>query len=369
LILAAVTAGLGVLTRYIGVAIVGAGMLGVVLMQGKPLLRRIWESALFGVIGVLPTGVWLIIMYANAGGLAGRSFLEKELISTRFETFRGALVNQIWSWLPFHAEDIWSPKYRVKLAGEVVLIILAALVAGWIAWRAWRSGRLEGLQQPELLFGGLIFLHTIAYTAGMALSYLFSSPQPDLDGRNFSPILIGCLLALFAPLVALHGKPQRKIFTLGLPMLAMIILVGSQYSDTRRTVQEMHQDGNGYLSRQWHDSATTQAVRELPAGTPIITDQPAALYFLTGKPAYAIRELEENQPVSAYTTYGSDLEDPAQRIFREQGGALVLFKAARWKFENLYYKETLARMEVFTAGLDHPQSYFDGDIYFFPKDQ
>ncbi len=48
--------------------------------------------------------------------------------------------------------------------------------------------------------------------------------------------------------------------------------------------------------------------------------------YLAGRPAYALQEIYQDIPQETFTVYGEG-DDVAQRVFREQNGALVLFKA------------------------------------------
>ncbi|MEK9136036.1 MAG: hypothetical protein AAB393_02840, partial [Bacteroidota bacterium] len=60
-----------------------------------------------------------------------------------------------------------------------------------------------------------------------------------------------------------------------------------------------------------------------------------------------------------------DAENEVERIFREEGAALVLIEPIYWQFEYLYGERTEERLAAFTRGLYKYFSSGDGAIYFY----
>ena len=69
---AALTAAAACQTRYVGLALLGLGGLALWLWPGRRLARRIGEGVVFGVLGVLPTAVWMLNNLALSGTSSGR---------------------------------------------------------------------------------------------------------------------------------------------------------------------------------------------------------------------------------------------------------------------------------------------------------
>lgn len=90
------------------------------------------------------------------------------------------------------------------------------------------------------------------------------------------------------------------------------------------------------------------AVRALPEDTLIITNQETALLALTGRASYPLKEVYLNQGLKEFSRYGDgDLsQDPAQRLFREDGAALVLFDQIDDQLGELYGERTEERIRT-----------------------
>jgi hypothetical protein len=128
---------------------------------------------------------------------------------------------------------------------------------------------------------------------------------------------------------------------------------------------EHHRDGAGYTGIRWRNSGTIEGMQELSPNIPIITNEPAAVLFLTGRTAYEIEELSRTAPLTDYVRYGEELDDPVQQLFREDGAALVLFDSFYWQLYPIYDDETPLRLEAFTQGLRLVSDSWDGGIYFY----
>ncbi len=70
---AALFAALAFLTRYIGIALIAAGVCGLLLFSAYNWRLRFRKAAVFGVIGITPTLLWLVYNLSVTGKLANRS--------------------------------------------------------------------------------------------------------------------------------------------------------------------------------------------------------------------------------------------------------------------------------------------------------
>ncbi len=68
-----------------------------------------------------------------------------------------------------------------------------------------------------------------------------------------------------------------------------------------------------------------------------------------------------------YVRYGDEMDDPIQKLFREDGAALVLFDAIYWEMYPIFGEETPQRLEAFTQGLRLYSDSWDGGIYFYSE--
>jgi hypothetical protein len=81
---------------------------------------------------------------------------------------------------------------------------------------------------------------------------------------------------------------------------------------------------------------------------------------------YGIEELSRQEPLSVFTRYG-DGGGEDQKLFREDGAALVLFDSAFNQFSSLYPQQEQERLEALIDGLSAFSEGNDGAIYFYPQ--
>jgi hypothetical protein len=144
----------------------------------------------------------------------------------------------------------------------------------------------------------------------------------------------------------------------------VLVYLAANLPSSLTLVREYSLHGGGYTSLAWHQSNTLEALNRLPADTPIITNQAAAVLLWTDRSAYDFCSLPCNQPENP--RYGDNPDDEVQRIFRQQGAALVLFYpfcASRAEPWNLVW---MAQVEELTRGLTTQEFSCDGAIYFYP---
>jgi hypothetical protein len=180
------------------------------------------------------------------------------------------------------------------------------------------------------------------------------------------PVHLAVIL-LVASLVAILTSKQAgsRWIAIGraVALLALIVFAGSYVWRGPRIILQTHTDGLGYIADAWQNSPTIQAVRGVPEGTPVITNETAAVLFLTGRSAYTLQEAYATEPLQTSELYGSDLTDKAQQAF-QKGGALVIFDTIRGQISGLYGDETQARLDGMTNGLRQEFRGDDGAVYY-----
>ncbi len=136
-----------------------------------------------------------------------------------------------------------------------------------------------------------------------------------------------------------------------------------------RIVQQNYELGLGYTSLAWQHSETIAAIQQLPPDALIVTNEENAILFLTGRHSYPLAEIYYDQPLAEFTRYGDgDLtQDEAQRLFRQDGAALVLFDSIYSQLEGLYGERLDARVSSLVQGLEVSFRGDDGAIYYYPE--
>ncbi len=131
-------------------------------------------------------------------------------------------------------------------------------------------------------------------------------------------------------------------------------------------LESLHAQGAGYTSRAWVSSGTLRAVRDLPAGVPLISNESAAVLLHTGRPAYDMPELVEMNRRPVAEAFGDAVDDPVESKFREHGAALVLFGSILDQLEAIYGTDAELRLAGLTRGLLLRAKTLDGAIYLYP---
>jgi hypothetical protein len=126
----------------------------------------------------------------------------------------------------------------------------------------------------------------------------------------------------------------------------------ADFLDVQRLTREMlEQEVSDYLGRDHYERR----------------DETAAILFYTERPAYEISELVAGIPLDTYCPFGANLTNVEEKVFREQGAALVLFDSVYWQFWQLYEQDTQRRLDEFISGLYLYYDGWDGKIYFIDR--
>lgn len=381
LVASAVLCGLAFLTRYIGVAFVATGGLALLLGQGQQRRVRIRfgrkeirKAFLFGLIAILPIIAWLVIDFSLTGTVGSRSGQPASAYWQRFLEIGPALQKIVLFWLLPDSVIARLPGivqtalWLIPLAGLVGLAIFLAGRAGDIpsAPGAGQNSPGQSTWDAAARLAQMFALFTIVYLVVLAVVQVFTYPPITLASRMLSPVHLAVLVLLFVLLhlflVALRkGAAWRPVA--GLVYLACLALLGSYVLRGALIARDYHRAGIGYTAPAWQNSGSIVALRKLPENVPLISNETTAIMFLLGRPAYPLQEIYQQHPAEEFTAYGEG-QDVSQRVFREQGGALVLFYGTLEEDFAMYGDRASERIQALTRGLYLFAEEDDGAIYF-----
>jgi 4-amino-4-deoxy-L-arabinose transferase-like glycosyltransferase len=360
------TAGLSLLTRYSGVAFILTGICILLIFEHKPWGKRVLDVLIYGFLSCLPTIAWFIWLRVYA--LGARSYPVHINLGEQLTKFKLAAMEILWSWIPFTS---LLPRYTYNLARNILVIFtLLLLVLVLLVVRKMQKNKQQVLDTGNgLILGVVLLILAAAYLFVLVFSSIFTSPPPDLISRTFLPVQLAGLLAIFS-LILFIIRPWK--FARWLYIIPMVFALGISISylhDTADLVSRYHQEGAGYTGSAWKNAAIFKLVEQLPGNIPIISNESAAVLFFTGRPAYDVSELTDQIPQPIANRYGDDPADPAQRAFRENGAALVLFYTRYQQFQGLYGDQSSLRLDNLTRDLSLFAHTSDGDIYFYSPTQ
>jgi hypothetical protein len=211
-----------------------------------------------------------------------------------------------------------------------------------------------------------MFIFTLAYLFVLGFSYIFRVPTPDLIVRTLLPVHIATLLGLLCLILFFIQTWSSHKWLVLFPIFLILGFSISYLHDTQDIISIYHQSGFGYTSRDWRNSETIRAIKQIPSNIPLISNESALVLFYTGRPAYDIAELMSDEPQDLTQHYGDDPTDPAQKAFREDNAALILFYSSFWQYQKLYGDQANLSMDYLTQDLSIANKFADGSVYYFP---
>jgi hypothetical protein len=356
LIISALLAAFAFISRYTGVALLISGVLCLIFFPLWKWKRRLIDMFVFGGITSLPMLIWLGWSYTQTSTVGEKMLYLPDIfaLAARFRLTFSALL---WDWIPFLPTNAG---YNVQKWLLVIVFTFLIIVCGLMI-RLIKRDKTDFL----VLWLSLFVIYAFVYIIVYLVAYLFSLPTPDLITRIFWPFLVSLWLVILACLFLLARYSRWLIV---LPMLMVFSFVVIEYPGNATYVAMMHETGNGYTSRKWRESPMIATLAALPVETQIVTNEPAAVLFLTGHPAHFMPEVLETEPSKNLYMFGDGIPDnPQQVAFREDGAALALFSSVYYQLENIYYEKTTEKLTSLVQGLSLYRQFGKDDVIYFYK--
>ena len=363
--IAGILCGLSIVTRYIGISLLLSGALVIILLSQSRLKRRIRESLIFIVLGMIPILLWMIWLETIKSAARIVNY-DISGLWDRLEPVRGAFVDFFWEFIPI-GNSFLSIPYRVKI---VILLAITACFIATVTIMILKKPRQKKVIQnldPGYLVALTFSIFAAGYLFSLTISYLFTQPTPDLSGRILSPVYVAVWVSLFSFLFTyadLHGKKGAIRYS---PLLLTGLVIISNLQTSYAKLESLHENGEGYTNRRWQTSETIQAILRIPPNAAIITNDSDAILLLLNRPSYDLPEILLDEPKDVFLRFGEDRTNGIENIFREKGAALVLFRPLVWQLRPIYGDDTQARIQSLTEGLTVFFDSYDGSIYFYPN--
>jgi hypothetical protein len=316
LVAAAVLVWAASLVRWVGIALIPAGMVATYL--GRPREGRVRRVVAFGALAAVVPALWLIRNVTTGNSLAGR---RPTVHRSPTDTIRTLLLGIGRVVVPDGA-----PNALTELAG---LIVIVAFVGGAVfAWRSGNSGRSRWPMTPLVSVVGF----SLALLLG---SYLFNGT--DWSARILAPV--------YAPLVvigfALFERARDRERASGRDWLATVVtgafLVWFVFVVfwAAGLVWDHGRAARGYAAPVWRNSELVRAAGHVEPGAVLYTNVPLSVVAVTNRypvlDARALRAGCTGQPVLA--VYGNSLRGLDQlgvtRIRRVSDGTIYRVDCAR----------------------------------------
>lgn len=365
LVAAALSAGLGAVTRFVGIVFLPAGALAVVLLTRHSFKRRLGDLLTFTIVSVLPLAVWAAWLYFNPDSSPALGSPQWTNPWAYLAPVRNGIFQTLWAWLPF------GEPHDTKLlrAGTLLALALLPVLAALGAWRLLGKRLLTWLDDPDARLAGLAALSIGCFFIGFILIYLFRNPPQDVNNRTLLP-LFPLLLFLVVAVASLWLRLIRGVASVATQVAVGVFLLAccaGYLPANLATARSLHANGRGYITPAWQNSPTIQALQDVPAGLTLISNENGALLYFSGRTALEMSERFRKEPATEFTRFGDDSEEDVQVLFRQGKAALVVFRQPLyWQLEPLYGQQTDERIGGLLAGLKPLFEGSDGSIYLYP---
>lgn len=363
----ALLAGLSLLTRYSALAFVAIGAAALLLFGRRKWPARLLYAGRYAFAALLPMLIWLVYDLGHTATVASRRVETMQEMAWRFSNLWPSLEEVILFWFVPNSW-VFEPRYP-EVLNHALMVALLLFFAGWGAWLFRRAGGLQADDGRRL--AALLALFWLGYAALIGVVYITTFPPITLAHRMLSPMHVAFLwLAVLLASFTFDQAAARTWLRRGI-ILGLALFTAWYGWRSVRILEQNYEIGMGYTSPAWRSSETIEAVQKLPAGTLIITNEQNAVLFLTDRPAYPMAEIYRVEPLSVFFAFGQGdiASDETQRLFREEGAALVLFDSIHRQFRELYGERTEERVAALTRGLDQAFAAADGAVYFYPGRQ
>ncbi len=309
------SAALAAAVRYAALSAIGAAVLWA-CGRGGPVRDRVRRAAVALLPGLVLNGLWAVHAAAGSGGVHGMEW------QPGAGGIFGELGQTLMRWL--------AP----SVLPWPVAALLAAAVATYGLWIVVGALRVpppvqdaaRGRASASALLRAALLL-AACYAAEVFAARLLVYDNIPFDDRLLSPFAVLVELAVAAALGASwRARPKRGRVVVG--ALLFMWLASSAWA-TVQAVQDAVDGGWGYANDDWRGSQLGAWLREQGARSPLWSNDPAAVYFLTHRPS---REVPARLAPDTLRVFGG--------VLRERQGLLVRFP---YDYEPVASPDTLAR--------------------------
>ena len=269
---------LALLTRYVGLALVLTGTLGILIYERQPIGRRGRDLIIFLAVSVLPVGFWALRNLVLSGSAANRALTFYAIPASDFllalETVQG--------WV--------SPASQILSIGAGKLILALAAVLGGFLLARFAPAEASNRRRSALVDLNQLLLGF--YLTMTLVSRLFFDPLITIfEQRILAPAFLSVLVLLTGILCAAWRGALKYRWWLG--AVLSVFYLWSVYSfgmiyhgQSSQIYETMRENGSGYAYKGELNSPFAELLRQIPDQAVVFTSNVEKYYFLTGKPSY-----------------------------------------------------------------------------------
>lgn len=284
---------LALLTRFIGVVIIGSLCCWLLLFGEGTWFKRGVRSAVFGAGSTMPMMLWLLFLKAS-GSQNPRSW-GVHLVS--MDTFQQGCIVMVKWFSPWTSEQF--------AINALVLLIVCVLL-------------MKACARQRDPFSVFVFGYVLFYLGFLVLSISFMDKNTPMSRRILSPLLpfVGVLTIQTLCTAPMACWLRRSI---------VIALLGLQLQGGFAERRSVFQHGRGYASRVVKTSETLNSLARMPPQMKLYSNAPDLISFTWDRVALSIPEKTNLLTGKAHIGFRGSFEAMIQRL-NEEASAIVYFE-------------------------------------------
>jgi len=309
LVLAALLAAAGGLSRYAGTSLIVTGVIGLFILVNKRINDRLKVCVSFGLIASGPVLLWAVRNYFRSGSFSNRTPMFHPVNADNLRQLLDVIFN--WFWPGIHSHWV-----------EIGLLIVFFGLLTVLAARILRHG--EENKRAGAGFVLILLIFIIVYCSAIIVSLTFFDASTRIDDRILSPILMSLVLS---SLITMGYSLPTKIQWAAATILVVLLFVEAwpgMLRDSEGKLELMRESGYGFSSRGWRSSEAVEWIRNLDGDPTLATDEAMAVYYLSGVPAIQLPERMDPVKQVERAEYEQELQG-ILALLKNPNSYLVLF--------------------------------------------
>lgn len=311
LLLSALLIGLTALTRYAGIAFVGAGSIAILLLSNRNFITRIAQSVGFGIVSSLPLLFWVIRNLLTTGAATSREFIFHPM--SRAHILQTMQTVSAWFLIPSSSSSLIKITLLLVMAlGLSVVIILHITPRN-------RKFKQENSKIPDLI--QLLIIFILVYGIFLVASISFFDANIPMDDRLLSPVFVSLLImSLYFIDWFLQNYRDRTYIKYISVFIAALFSITYFYSSLNWALPNSA-TGMGFSNQTWQQSEIVAEIDTVPPTSEIYSNSPHAVYFMTGrsamplpKPISTINQQENKDYLNQLKMIGDQVQNQASVV-------------------------------------------------------
>jgi hypothetical protein len=345
LISSSIFLGFAFIARYVGIFFLPAVLIIVFFYgSGRSFKQKLLNTFIYLSLTCIPLLIFLVRNVLMEGSATDRILIIHPITVMQYLMDLGNLGRNFIAPISLGA--------RVQLAfwGLVVVILIIQIYLLFkrrfrdISWRS--IDTLMPLACLLLIGFYLLFLY---------ISITFLDASTPVDARLLSPILCITIVGVFSVMWTI-SKALKAPLVWWTFLLCAAFSILLKTPDAIRSAAAIQENGSGYTSKQWQNSATMEYVKVVPDTVKIFSNGPDVLSFLTEKEVSSLPDITFPVTRQANTQYDEQI-DAMCKLITEKRALLVYFNQINWR----WYFPTQKQLAL-TCNLPVLRSFDDGIV-------